>query len=410
MRIIIIGCGPAGMMCAVECSKNSNNDVIMLEGNDKVGKKLYITGKGRCNVCNNTDANGVINNVVNNPKFLYTAINNFGPQDVINFFENNNLKLKTERGNRVFPVSDKASDVSKVFLNILKKQNVKIIYNQKVLKIVKNADSGYTIYTQNNTYKTDCVVIATGGKSYSSTGSNGDGYKFAKMLNINVNPIKPALVPIKLNNYNGELAGLSLKNISINYDDKSSKNKISLFGEMLFTHTGVSGPIVLSLSSLINNKDLKQGCLFIDLKPALTFEQLNNRLLRDFETFKNKSLKNYLKELLPQSLIEYFLKECKISGETSVCNINKEQRKTIIENLKHFNLSINKLEDVEYGIVTSGGVDVKEINPKTMESKNNKGLFFVGEVLDVDALTGGYNIQIALSTGYCAGNYLYSLT
>lgn len=400
MKILIIGAGPAGLMCAAECSKNQNHQVFLLDSNEKVGKKLYITGKGRCNVCNKTTQEGFLNNVVSNSKFLFAAINNFSPEDAISFFESNGTKLKVERGNRVFPVSDKASDISKTFLNVLNKNNVKIVLNTKVKSVQKIGET-FKVLTNKLSYDCDVVVVATGGRSYSVTGSKGDGYRFAKELGHNIVDIKPGLVPINLSDYDGSLAGLSLKNVAINI--KIGKKNYNQFGEMLFTHKGISGPIVLTLSSLINRFDLTNQEISIDLKPALTEEKLEERLLRDFKEAKTKILKNYLKELLPSSLIDFFISKGKLDPNIPVCNINKETRKVVLSLLKDFRFKIESLEDIEYAIVTSGGVNVKEINPKTMESKILNNLFFVGEVLDLDAFTGGFNIQIALSTGFTAG-------
>lgn len=406
MKICIIGAGPSGLMCAVEASKNKNNEVIVLDANDKVGKKLYITGKGRCNVCNNTTPQDFLDNVVNNSKFLISAINNFTPQDSINFFETNGTSLKTERGNRVFPKSDKASDISKTFLKVLNQNNVTIKLSSSVQSI-KKVDDIFQVKTNNSTIECHAVVIATGGASYTSTGSKGDGYKFAKSLGHNVSKIVPALVPIKLKDYNKELAGLSLKNVSATIS--TNGKSFTQFGEMLFTHTGVSGPIILTLSSYVNKFDLNNAILSIDLKPALTDKTLDDRLIRDFANFKTKIVKNYLKELLPSGLIDIFLQKSNLNPNKEVCNITKEERKQIIATLKNFEFKIKCLEELEFAIVTSGGVLTKEVSPKNMQSKIVPNLFFVGEVLDLDALTGGYNIQIALSTGYCAGKYLKEL-
>jgi predicted Rossmann fold flavoprotein len=403
MKIVIIGTGPAGLMCAVKASENKNNSVILCDKNDKIGKKLYITGKGRCNVCNNTSIQNFLENVVNNSKFLMSSLNSFTPSDTIKFFESNGTKLKTERGNRVFPQSDKASDITKTFAKILKRDNVELNLNSKV-QCIKKIDNGFEIKIKDKIFNCDAVVISTGGKSYVSTGSSGDGYAFAKMLGHNVVQLKPALVPIKLKDFDSNLAGLTLKNVTVTV---KVKDKIfSQFGEMLFTHSGVSGPIILTLSSFLNKYTLNDCELIIDLKPAISSKELEDRLINDFKTFKHKSFKNYLKELLPLSLIDYFIKRMDINYDKQVCLINKEERKRIVDFLKNMNFSIACLEDLDYAIVTSGGVDVKEINPKTMESKICNNLFFVGEVIDVDALTGGFNIQIALSTGFCAGKYL----
>lgn len=403
MDIIIIGAGPAGLMCAVKSSENKNNKVILIDSNEKIGKKLFITGKGRCNICNNTTPENFLKNVVNNSKFLYGAINKFSPQDTITFFESNGTPLKTERGNRVFPQSDKSSDIIKTFLRVLNKQNVNIYLKNKVNNISK-INNKFQVDTINQTFLGDALIIATGGKSYPSTGSTGDGYLIAKKFGHKVIKPKPALVPIRLKNYKGELAGLSLKNVSANI---SINNKTySQFGEMLFTHTGVSGPIILSLSSYINSLNLVGAKLIIDLKPNLSKEILTNRLIRDFDNYKTKLLKNYLKELMPSSLIETFILKNDLDANTPVCNITKDYRQKIVDGLKNFTYDIDKLDDIDLGIVTSGGVDAKEINPKNMQSKLTENLFFIGEVLDLDALTGGYNIQIALSTGFSAGEYL----
>ncbi len=408
MDIVIIGTGPAGLMCAVKASENENNNVILLDGNEKIGKKLFITGKGRCNICNYTTTDNFLKNVINNSKFLYGAINKFTPQDTMTFFEENGTPLKIERGNRVFPTSDKSSDIIKTFTKVLKKQNVKIDL-QTFVRSVTKVENKFEINTNKKKYICDALVIATGGISYSSTGSKGDGYVFAKVFGHSIIKPKPALVPIMLNDYKGELAGLTLKNVEVKV--KIENKSFSQFGEMLFTHNGVSGPIILSLSSYINKYNLSNANinLNIDLKPNLSKDMLNNRLLRDFETFKNKNLKNYLKELLPSSLINVFIRKNGLDENVVICNITKDIRQKIIDGLKCFTYTIKCLEDIEYGIVTSGGIDVKEINPKNMESKNINNLFFVGEVLDLDALTGGFNIQIALSTGFLAGEYLSSL-
>ncbi len=405
MKIVIIGGGPSGLMCAYQCSQGAN-EIILLESNEKLGKKLYITGKGRCNVTNLIDADNFLKNVVNNSKFLYSAINTFSPQATMDFFEKNRTHLKVERGNRVFPKSDKASDITKTFYRLLNKQKVKICLNEKVLDVKKD-NRMFCVKTSKQNIVCDAVVIATGGKSYSSTGSTGDGYKFAEEFKHSIIETKPALVPIVLKDYDGSLSGLTLKNINliININNK----KFEQFGEMLFTHNGVSGPVVLKLSSLINRLDLKGSELIIDLKPALSYEMINERLIKDFSEFKSKSLKNYLKNLLPSSLIDEFIKKGNFDKDQKVCTITKSLREKIANLLKNFKYTITGLAGFDYAIITSGGINVKEINPKNMESKLVKNLFFIGEVLDVDAFTGGFNIQIALSTGYAAGKYLCNL-
>ncbi len=399
MKDIVIGAGPSGIMAALALKK-MGDDVIILEANEKICKKIYITGKGRCNLTNNTDMEGIIKNIVSNPKFLYSALNYFTPQDTMNFVEENGVSLKTERGNRVFPVSDKSSDIIKVFEKVIKENKIILKLNSKVEYVKKLEDERFQVATDKEKFICDKLVIATGGKSYPGTGSKGDGYKFAAMLGHSVVPVRPALVPIRLKNFDSSLAGLSLKNVSCRYKD--GNKKFEQFGEMLFTHNGLSGPIILSLSSQINKFELANKKLYIDLKPALSFEQLDNRLLRDFDNNKNKDIKNYLPELMPKSLANFFLIRLTF-GNKKINEITKENRYEIINKLKSLEFVIDRLEDVSVGIVTAGGVDVSQINAKNMESKLTKNLFFVGEVLDVDALTGGFNIQVAMSTGYSVG-------
>ena len=399
MKDIVIGAGPSGIMAAIALSE-IGDEVMILESNEKICKKLFITGKGRCNVTNNTDRDGIIKNIVSNPKFLYSAISYFSPQDTMTLLESEGVKLKTERGNRVFPVSDKSSDIIKALDKSLKKYNVKVLLNSKVTYVKKLEDEAFEVGTNENKYVCDKLIIATGGKSYPGTGSTGDGYKFASMLGHNIVAPRPALVPIKLKQYGGELSGLSLKNVTCKV--YVNGKTIEDFGELLFTHSGLSGPIVLSLSSKINTFDIKDCRIAIDLKPALTTEQLENRLLRDFDNYKNKDLKNYLPELMPRSLVDVFIKQLPFDNK-KVNEITKENRQEIIAKLKSLEFIVDRLEDITVGIVTAGGVDVNQINSKNMESKLIKNLYFVGEVLDVDALTGGFNIQIAMSTGYSVG-------
>lgn len=399
MDIIVIGGGPAGMMTAIT-AKNKDNNVTIFDSNEKLGKKLFITGKGRCNLTNDIPPNDFLSKVISNSKFLYGGINTFTPQDAMEFVESNGTKLKVERGGRVFPVSDKSSDIIKAFERAIKSLGVKSLLECKVEHIIKVNDK-FVVKTNLGEYKADCVVVATGGCSYSTTGSTGDGYKFAKDLGHNIVDIRPALVPIDLQKFDKRLAGLSLKNVKVTID--ICGKKFTEFGEMLFTHTGVSGPIILSLSSKINRLNINGENLSIDLKPALTEEQLDLRILRDFENYKNKDFKNYIQELLPKSMIEPFLDRLNFDACTKVNSITKSNRQEIIKLLKNFSFKIDSLKDVNCGIVTAGGVDVKQLNPRTMESKIVPGLYFVGEVVDLDAVTGGYNIQIALSTGYLAG-------
>lgn len=393
MRIAIIGAGPAGMMCAIKAAEN--HEVFLFEKNEKLGKKLFITGKGRCNLTNYTDENEVLKNVVGNKSFMYSSIYTFSTFMTYYYFEEEGLRLKVERGNRVFPKSDKSSDVIKIYEKKLRENNVNIKLNTEIKSIKKEGN----FFILNDKDKFDKVVIATGGISYKLTGSTGDGYKFARNFGHKVIDLKPGLIGINLLN-NFELAGLSLKNVEL----KIMKNKkiiSSEFGEMIFTHKGISGPIVLTTSSKINR--LSDFQMYLDLKPALTYEKLDNRILRDFNNNQNKNIENVLKLLLPQDLIFYILNYANIRGDKKVNQITKEERDILIKSIKNFKLLFDSLDDINRAIITSGGVSIDEIDPKTMESKKVSGLYFIGEVLDVDALTGGFNIQIANSTGYNCG-------
>lgn len=393
MKIAIIGGGPAGMMCAIKAEEN--HQVTIFEKNEKLGKKLFITGKGRCNLTNYCDEREFLKNIVNNSSFMYSSIYSFSPFTTYYYFEELGLPLKVERGNRVFPASDKSSDVIKAYEKKLKALGVKINLNYEVTSIEK-ADGEFMI---NGREKFDKVVIASGGISYKLTGSTGDGYKFAKDFGHKVIDQVPGLIGINLKN-NFSLAGLTLKNVEL----KVLKDKKILsreFGEMLFTHRGISGPIVLTTSSKINR--LKDFEMYLDLKPALDPEKLDARILRDFLENQNKNLENVMKSLLPRDLIIYVLEGSGISGDKKVNQITKEDRERLVRNIKNFSLKFDSLDDIDRAIVTSGGVDVKDIDPKTMESKKVKGLYFIGEVLDLDGLTGGFNIQIANSTGYSCG-------
>lgn len=393
MKIAIIGGGPAGMMCAIKAAEN--HQVTIFEKNEKLGKKLFITGKGRCNLTNYCDEREFLKNIVNNSSFMYSSIYSFSPFTTYYYFEELGLPLKVERGNRVFPASDKSSDVIKAYEKKLKDLGVKINLNYEVTSIEK-VDGKFII---NGREKFDKVVIASGGISYKLTGSTGDGYKFAKDFGHKVIDQVPGLIGINLKN-NFSLAGLTLKNVEL----KVLKDKKILsreFGEMLFTHRGISGPIVLTTSSKINR--LKDFEMYLDLKPALDLEKLDARILRDFHENQNKNLENVMKSLLPKDLILYVLETAGISGEKKVNQITKEDRESLVKTIKNFELKFDSLDDINRAIVTSGGVDVKDIDPKTMESKKVKGLYFIGEVLDLDGLTGGFNIQIANSTGYSCG-------
>lgn len=419
MKVVVIGGGPAGMMAAITSSKNGN-EVYLLEKNKSLGKKLLITGKGRCNITSSLDIRDFISNVPGNGKFLYSAFQNYTNLDIIEFLKQNKVTVKEERGNRIFPASDKSLDVLKAFEKELNKQHVKIKFGVKVVEIeTLNKEVNTVVYEdENGTTKkimADKVILATGGKTYPQTGSTGDGYNIAKKLGHTITKIKPSLVPLTTKkeslNICKNLQGLSLRNVKIKLLDET-KNKVIYedFGEMMFTHFGVSGPTILSSSAhllrynnveeLLNNGKIK---LIIDLKPALTIEKLDSRIQRDFEKEKNKNFKNSLNELLPQKLINTIIELSEINPNKQVNEVTKEERIKLVKLLKCFTINISGFRPIEEGIITSGGISIKEINPKTMESKIIKGLFFAGEIIDVDAYTGGFNLQIAYSTGYTAG-------
>lgn len=410
-NVIIIGGGPAGMIAAISAAKIGDK-VTIIEKMNSCGKKLLITGKGRCNITNITDINGFIENTPCNGRFLYGALNKFNNNDIIHLLEQEGVKTKVERGGRVFPVSDKSQDVLNSLLSILKKLKVKILVNTEVTRILVKDDNTISGVKLKNgeELKADKIVLATGGKSYSITGSTGDGYKFAKELGHTIIEIRPSLVPLTSNDdIYIKLQGLSLKNVSIKLKDKD-RIMYQDFGEMLFTHFGVSGPIILSSSAyLIRYKNidtlLKKGDIHleIDLKPALEKEKLDTRILRDFEEVKNKEFKNSLDKLLPQKLIPVIIEKSNIDEYKKVNEITKEERQKLVEVLKCLSISISGIRPIEEAIITSGGISVKEINPKTMESKIIKGLYFAGEIIDIDCLTGGFNLQVAWSTGFAAG-------
>ncbi len=401
-RVIVIGGGPAGMISAYSSALNGN-EVILLEKNEKLGKKLYITGKGRCNLTTSVDGREFLNGVVSNAKFLFGAINVFSSKELMNLFEENGLSLKIERGNRVFPQSDKASDVTKTLEKLLKKECVEIKLNQTVEKILINCGQVEGVVSNGQVYNCDSVIVCTGGISYPLTGSTGDGYKFAKGVGHSIVDLCPSLVGIELKGSDFiEMQGVSLKNVSLS---ALLDNKVLYtdFGEMLFTHFGVSGPIVLSCSAVINRKDLSNIKIVIDLKPALDEQTLDKRLITEFKENNVKNLSSAMRALLPKAMIDVVLRQAGVSGNKNCSEITVEQRAKIIFALKNLTFGVKKLRSIEEAIVTAGGVCVKEINPKTMESKLVKGLFFAGEVLDLDAYTGGYNLQIAWSTGFVAG-------
>lgn len=420
MKVVVIGGGPAGMMAAITSAKQGN-DVILLEKMKSCGRKLLITGKGRCNITSSLPMDKFIENIPENGKFLYSVFKNFTNQDIITLLKENNVNVKEERGNRIFPLSDRSLDVLQAFENEMKKNNVKICTETEV-KEIKISDNtvNKVIYLNKKSgtleeILTEKVILATGGKSYPLTGSTGDGYKIAKELGHTITKISGSLVPLISKNEDLQLCqsmqGLSLRNISMKIVDEEKNKKIyEDFGELLFTHFGVSGPTILSSSAhILRYKNveelLKKGKikLQIDLKPALNEEKLNLRLLRDFDKFKNKQIINSLNELLPKKMIEPVIKKAKIKNEKRINEITKQERENLIRVIKCFEITISGFRPIEEAIITRGGINVKEINPKTMESKLIEGLYFAGEIIDVDAYTGGFNLQIAYSTGYTAG-------
>ena len=399
---IVVGGGAAGLISAYFSAKNGDK-VVLIEKNEKLGKKLYITGKGRCNVTNDCDEREFLENVVTNPKFLTSAVYKFPPSEFYKFL-NEKVPLKIERGNRVFPLSDKASDITACLEKYCKQAGVEIKLNEKVLKITAANGKITGVTTDKSEYKANRVIVCTGGLSYPSTGSTGDGYKFAADLGITVVPPVAALCGFNLKGEDFKpLQGISLKNVSFTVEF-NGKVVYTAFGEALFTHFGISGPIVISASSYLNRKDLKSVVFTLDLKPALTEEQLDARILRDFEKFKGRAVKNSLDDLLLKAFIPLALKAAGISGEIKNSTLSREDRKKLVRTIKNLKFYPASLRGVSEAIVTSGGVSVKEINPSTMESKKIKGLYFAGEVLDIDALTGGFNITAAACTAFVAGS------
>lgn len=398
--VIIIGGGAAGAMAGVHSARFGNR-VIIFEPNGKIGKKLFITGKGRCNVTNNCSNDELIRNIPRNPRFLYSAFSQYSTEDVMNFFEWAGVPLKTERGNRVFPVSDKSADIIAALERELKATDVKIIPERVKSLIIENGVC-CGVRTESGEYRSRSVLIATGGKSYPQTGSTGDGYTFAKSAGHTVTKLEPSLIPLVCNEkYCADMMGLSLKNVTLSLYD-GEKKIFSELGEMLFTHFGVSGPLVLSASSHIEKMQPDRYSLKIDLKPGLTHQQLDARLQRDFGENINRIFGNSLSKLLPTKLIPVAVRLSGIEGERRINQVTREERVGFGKLLKAFPLTVKGFRPIEEAIITSGGVDVKEINPKTMESKLVKSLYFAGEVIDVDGYTGGFNLQIAFSTAYCA--------
>ena len=398
MKVIIIGGGPAGMLAAIK-SRKEKNQVTIIEKNKILGKKMLITGKGRCNITSGVDMSEFIKNVPSNGKFLYSSFKNFTNKDILKLL---NIPVKLERGNRYFPVSDKAKDV----VDALEKElsGVEIVTNTSAIEIITKNNEAIGVKTNKGDFFADKIILATGGKSYPLTGSTGDGYEMSKKLGHTITQIKPALVPLVAKKESKiqcqQMQGLSLRNVGLKL---FNNNKLIYedFGEMLFTHYGVTGPIILSASSHLVRQELKNPRIEIDLKPALTDEKLDERILRDFETEKNKEFRNSLDQLLPQKMIPVILEILQINKKVN--EVKKVERQKLVRTLKHFSIEIEGFRDISEAIITSGGINVKEINPKTMESKLIKNLYFAGEIIDVDAYTGGFNLQIAYSTGYTAG-------
>lgn len=413
MKVVVIGGGPAGMMSAISAAK-SGDKVVLLEKNNILGKKILITGKGRCNITSSLDIDDFINNIPGNGRFLYSAFENFDNKDIIELLKKEGVSVKEERGNRYFPTSDRAEDVRMALERETKKAGVDVKLNSKVCGIEIEDSRVKSVVLENGKIDADKIILATGGKSYPLTGSNGEGYKIAEELGHTIKDVRASLVPlIAEKSVCSKMQGLSLRNVGIVlYDAEKDKKIYSDFGEMLFTHFGVSGPTILSGSAhLLRYKDVDKKIsdgkivLKIDLKPALSFEQLDARILRDFTEVKNKQFKNSLDKLLPKKMIDVVIDKSKIDPEKHVNEITREERMNLVKLLKCFVVRIDGFRPVDEAIVTAGGISVKEINPKTMESKIVSGLYFAGEIIDVDAYTGGFNLQIAYSTGFTAGKH-----
>ena len=403
-RVVVIGAGASGLTAAYYAALN-NNQVTVIEKNEKPARKLMITGKGRCNVTNNCSFDALIANTPGNGKFLYSAFSQFGSDKTMELFEKLGVPLKTERGNRVFPISDKASDIVDALVKGAKSNGVKIIHNRVKRVLIDGGNVTGVALDDGETIPADSVIIATGGKSYPLTGSTGDGYIMAAELGHTVKEIRPSLVPLEIHEgFCTKLSGLSLKNVTLSvYEGEKSKPIFSELGEMLFTHFGISGPLVLSASAHIRNMGKKSYTAIVDLKPALTTEQLDRRIQRDFSTEQNKDFSNSLDKLLPKSIIPTVVSLSCIEPDKKVNQISREERLRLCRTVKNFTMHITSFRPIEEAVITAGGVSVKEINPSTMESKVINGLFFAGEVIDVDAYTGGFNLQIAFATGYLAG-------
>lgn len=404
-RAVIIGAGAAGLLAAGRAAERGI-DVLLLEKNDRAGKKLRITGKGRCNITNDTDIEGLIQNIPGNGNFLYSSFYTFSNRDLMDFLRQEGLEIKTERGGRVFPVSDNAKDVVDLLVNYVRRHGVEIRYNCTVESIETDDGAVRGVRLKNGGFiEADSVILATGGASYPATGSTGDGYRMAKQAGHTVTELMPSLVPLLAEEkWAGELQGLSLKNISITLFDKKNKRIYEDFGEMLFTHFGVSGPVILSASRHIMKYGYRDVYLSIDLKPALSIETLDARVQRDFEKYSRKQFGNSLDDLLPKKLIPVIVKLSGIDEKKPVNQITRAERRKLVELLKGLTLKICGSRPISEAIVTAGGISTDEINPSTMESKLVKGLYFAGEIIDVDGYTGGFNLTIAFSTGYLAGS------
>ncbi len=408
-QVIIIGGGAAGMMAAISASKEGKQ-VLLLEKNEKLGKKLFITGKGRCNITNACPATEFLSHIVTNPRFLYSAFSRFTNEDMMRYLEENGLPIKIERGQRVFPCSDHSSDVIAFLKKECQKGNVRIRCHTKVKQLLFHPEEPRCIgvaLESGEKICADSVILACGGNSYASTGSNGEGYALAKSAGHTIKPVQPSLVPFEMReSWCRELMGLALKNISIKIRAKK-KTVYEGFGEFLFTHFGVSGPLVLTASTFLGKyqKELLAGelRLYLDLKPSLTREQLDKRYLREFDMYHNKNISNVMEHLLPKSMVPVFLSLVEVPGDKKVCDISKKERYRMVEVMKNLEMHITGVRGFEEAIVTRGGVNVKEIHPATMESKKMANLYFAGEIIDLDAVTGGYNLQIAWTTGFVAG-------
>ncbi len=402
-KVIVIGGGAAGLFCAGIAAQNGA-EVTLFEKNEKTGRKLLITGKGRCNITNFCDNDEFISNIPTNPRFMYSAINAFSTYDTVAFFEEIGVPIKVERGNRVFPVSDKAMDVCDALRNFALSNGVKI-KTATVKGLIKKDGAVVGVKTETDSFYADGVIVATGGKSYPKTGSTGDGYSFAKSVGHTVVTPTPSLVPlVSDDDFCKELQGLSLKNVAVKVTDNVKSHEVySDFGEMLFTHFGLSGPTILSASAHMRDMSENRYTVHIDFKPALDFETLDNRLLKDFQKFINKDICNSLFELIPKSFIPVLLSVCEIDPRTKCNSVTAKQRKAMVSTLKDFKVNIKSFRPIDEAIITCGGVNVNEIDPKTMKSKIAENLYFAGEVIDVDAYTGGFNLQIAFSTAYLAG-------